>query len=252
LSQSPIRKVLSSIQTHHVQSLLMGGQACVLYGAAEFSRDIDLALLVNEANLERFQDLLTELQAERVAVPPFEPDYLLRGHAIHFRCQHPEARNLRLDVMSVMRGVDPFPALWERRTTILAPEGEAYELLSLPDLVKAKKTQRDKDWPMIRRLVEASYFAGRDAPSEPAIDFWLRELRTPDILIRATQAYPSQATQRLRERPLLSFAAAADHLGLTAALAEEERAERERDRLYWEPLRRELETLRRQERQRGG
>jgi hypothetical protein len=29
----------------------MGGQACVLYGAAEFSRDLDLALLPDPANL---------------------------------------------------------------------------------------------------------------------------------------------------------------------------------------------------------
>jgi hypothetical protein len=35
----PILRVLSSIRTHRVQSLLMGGQACVLYGAADFSRD---------------------------------------------------------------------------------------------------------------------------------------------------------------------------------------------------------------------
>jgi len=27
---------------------------------------------------------------------------------------------------------------------------------AIEDLVKAKKTQRDKDWPMIRRLIEAS------------------------------------------------------------------------------------------------
>ncbi len=36
---NPIRKVLSSMREHQVQCLLMGGQACVLYGAAEFSRD---------------------------------------------------------------------------------------------------------------------------------------------------------------------------------------------------------------------
>ena len=29
------------MRTNHVQYLLMGGQACVLYGAAEFSRDAD-------------------------------------------------------------------------------------------------------------------------------------------------------------------------------------------------------------------
>ncbi len=38
---NPIRKVLSSMRAHRVRALLMGGQACVFYGAAEFSRDKD-------------------------------------------------------------------------------------------------------------------------------------------------------------------------------------------------------------------
>ena len=43
--RNPILKVLSSIQRHRVRALLIGGQACVFYGAAEFSRDTDLAIL---------------------------------------------------------------------------------------------------------------------------------------------------------------------------------------------------------------
>ena len=35
--RNPILKVLSSIRAHRVHALLMGGQACVFYGAAEFS-----------------------------------------------------------------------------------------------------------------------------------------------------------------------------------------------------------------------
>jgi hypothetical protein len=42
LTQNPITRVLSIFQKHDVCFLLMGGQACVLYGAAEFSRDIDI------------------------------------------------------------------------------------------------------------------------------------------------------------------------------------------------------------------
>jgi hypothetical protein len=246
LIQNPIRKVLSLIQTNQVRALLMGGQACVLYGAAEFSRDVDLALLVEEENLQQFRGFLTEAQAEPIAVPPFELEYLHRGHAVHFRCHHPEANNLRLDVMEIMRGVDPFPLLWERRSTVLGPEGEVYELLSLPDLVKAKKTQRDKDWPMIRRLVEASYFADSADPSEERVDFWLREARTPDFLVALAPAYPEQTQSVVASRPLLSLAVQGDRPALEVALQKEEHDERERDRVYWEPLRRELERLRRQ------
>ena len=36
---NPICRVLSSMRAHRVHVLLMGGHACVFYGAAEFSRD---------------------------------------------------------------------------------------------------------------------------------------------------------------------------------------------------------------------
>jgi hypothetical protein len=74
----------------------MGCQACILYGAAQFSRDTDLAVAVNSENLSRLTDALSKLQAECIALPPFEGQYLERGHAIHFRCRHPvELENLR-------------------------------------------------------------------------------------------------------------------------------------------------------------
>ena len=77
----------------------MGGQACVFYGAAEFSRDTDLAILANSENLSRLKNALEDLQATVIAVPPFEAKYLRKGHAVHFRCHHPEASGMRIDVM---------------------------------------------------------------------------------------------------------------------------------------------------------
>ncbi len=49
---TPIRQVLSTIQKHQVQALLMGGQACVFYGAAQFSKDVDFLILAKEENFE--------------------------------------------------------------------------------------------------------------------------------------------------------------------------------------------------------
>ena len=132
------------MRAHRVRALLMGGQACVFYGAAEFSRDTDFAILADAENLARLRGALADLQAELIAVPPFELKYLRRGHAIHFRCQHPEALGMRVDIMSKMRGVESFSKLWPRRTTIELPDGLKCDLLSLPDLVQAKKTQRDQ------------------------------------------------------------------------------------------------------------
>ena len=165
---NPILRVLSSIEARRVRALLMGGQACILYGAAEFSRDTDFAVLASPANLTRLRRALDDLQAEVIAVPPFEAKYLRRGHAVHFRCQHAEAMGMRVDVMTRMRGVAPFPTLWARRNSIELPDGTCCDVMSLPDLVQAKKTQRDKDWPMVRRRSRPSSrtFGSR---SEPAV-----------------------------------------------------------------------------------
>jgi len=142
LIQNPILKVLSTFSRHNVKTLLMGGQACILYGAAEFSRDSDFVVLADEKNLELLRAALRELEAEVIAVPPFEVAYLEKGHAVHFRCRHPDVAGLRIDLMSVLRGVDPFEALWNRRQTIPLERGtELVPVLGLPDLVRAKKTQ---------------------------------------------------------------------------------------------------------------
>jgi len=225
--------------------LLMGGQACVLYGAAEFSRDTDLAILADVPNLVRLKRALDDLQAEVIAVPPFELRYLRKGLAVHFRCQHPEAPRMRIDVMAKMRGVEPFARLWRRRTTVESSTDIAYEVLSLPDLVRSKKTQRDKDWPVIRRLVEAHYFQNRAHPTQAQVEFWLRELRTPELLIEVARTRPRHCRRLVSERRLLLHAIGEETEKLERALAEEEAAVREEDRRYWRPLREELERLRR-------
>ena len=46
----------------------MGGQACVFYGAAEFSRDTDLAILASSENLAKLDKALTDLNAQVIAV----------------------------------------------------------------------------------------------------------------------------------------------------------------------------------------
>jgi hypothetical protein len=232
------------MRTHRVRALLMGGQACVFYGAAEFSRDVDFAILADAKNIARLRKSLAELRAEPIAVPPFDLKFLRRGHALHFRCQHPEAFRMRVDVMSKMRGVDSFAKLWKRRTTIAIPGGGKCDLLSLPDLVQAKKTQRDKDWPMIRRLVEANYFQNKNQPTMAQVRFWLAELRTAELLMETVASHPAAARLALAPRPLLRWALAGQMPKLAASLAAEELAERKTDRRHWLPLRKELEKLR--------
>jgi hypothetical protein len=180
-----------------------------------------------------------------IAVPPFDPAYLARGHAIHFRCHREDVRDMRVDVMSKMRGVAPFAELWERRTTIENSDLKI-SVMALPDLVQAKKTQRDKDWPMIRRLVDEHYFSKREAATERMVEFWFRELRTAELLIEAAQARQKLASTLSAIRPLLTHAINSDASAIESSLALEEAAERKADHDYWRPLREELQKLRRE------
>ena len=241
-----ILRVLSTIQQFDVPALLMGGQACVLYGAAEYSRDLDLAVLATDTALPRLSDAMQALHATVIAVPPFHAQFLARGHAVHFSVPDDASVPLRVDIMSRMRGVAPFEELWERRTTVTLPDyaqeaDVTLELMSLEDLVTAKKTQRDKDWPMLRRLVDASYDVARDGDaSESQAGFWLSELRSPEFLREAVQRFPLAAARSARH----AVAASVSGGDVVSALASEQAKEMALDRAYWEPLRRELETLR--------
>ncbi|MBL9136981.1 MAG: hypothetical protein JNK85_14010 [Verrucomicrobiales bacterium] len=151
-------------------------------------------------------------------MPPLSLEYLRRGHAVRFRCRHPEANGLRVDVMSTMRGVAEFPQLWERRTTLQGADGTIYELMSLPDLVRAKKTQRDKDWPMIRRLIEADRVACPGTPSPEQVRFWLREDRTPELLVALARQFSDEAKTLAKGlRPFLAAALRGDEEALKRA-----------------------------------
>ena len=75
--------------------------------------------------------------------------------------------------------------------------------------------------------------------------FWLRELRTPALLIEFARSAADVAPPVAVIRPLLNHAIAGDIAAVAAALRDEQEQEQEADHVYWAPLRAELEALRR-------
>ena len=246
MTPHPIHRVLSTLRTSNVRFLLSGGQACIVYGGAEFSRDADIVVLLTDENLDALCRALRELGAEQVFFPPLEAEALRRGHACHFRCQHPEAQGVRLDVMAVLRGCDPFPVLWRRREVLELPGVGEVPVLALRDLVQSKKTQRDKDWGHLRRLVEVDYLTRRREAGAEDIAWWLTELRTPRYLIELATAH-QDIVPRIASRPWLAEAVRQGEQAVELELVEEARRIRAEDRAYWQPLRQEqeLEQMRR-------
>ena len=215
----------------------------MLYGAAQFSKDIDFVLLANDGNRHRLELALSELQAERIAVPRFSVEVLERGHAVHFRCQASGIEGLRVDVMARLRGLPDFETLWNRRTTLEDTSGTTYEVLSVVDLVTVKKTQREKDWPMITALVESHYHNERTSATREKISFWLRECRIAERLVELARQFPVETSEEQEKRPLLMLAQSGTLENLRTALDAEVRAEQSRDREYWGPLKKELEQM---------
>jgi len=223
---------------------LIGGQACIIYGAAEFSRDSDIVVLCTPENLEHLRKALSSLKAELIYVPPLEAGYLKRGHACHFRCAARDVKNLRVDIMARLRGCGPFEELWKRKKTVTLKDGSKIDVIGLENLVQSKKTQRDKDWLMLKRLVENDMIVHKKNPSQNQISWWLRESRNAQRLVDLAKKYPQRTKECVIQRPLLSFALASDYRRVASAIQKEEMIERQKDIEYWTPLRKELEMLR--------
>ena len=224
--------------------MLIGGQACIVYGAAEFSRDSDFVILCTQRNLERLRQALDALKAKLIYVPPLTADYLGRGHACHFRCAAKEVKNLRIDIISKLRGCDTFDKLWERKNTVSLKMRGSIDVIGLRDLVQSKKTQRDKDWFMLKRLVDNDIILHKNNPSDDRVRWWLCESRDAGTLIELAKKYPEAAKECVADRWLLASANIPDMQKLNLQLRDEESSERQKDIEYWAPLKRELETLR--------
>ena len=180
-----------------------------------------------------------------IAVPPFEAKYLRRGHAVHFRCEDPEAQGMRIDVMTRMRGVAPFPTLWQRRTSIELADGD-----SLRGDGASRSGPGEED---AARQGLADGASPRSKPTSsrtaiarlrPRYASGCRELRTPELLIETAQRWPRALVAQLRHRPLLRHARPGRAALLASSLSAEEATERRADARYWAPLRAELERLR--------
>lgn len=226
----------------------MGGQACVLYGGAEFSRDLDLVIATHADALAPLRTALGALQAEVVAVPPLRPDLLERGHAVHFRCARADVARLRIDLLARPPRITDLAGLWARRATVPIPDGMAVPVMALSDLVATKKTQRDKDWATIGQLVEADMVRHRRTATPEQVLFWLQEARQADQLVLLAATYPEAATTALATRPLLTTAIKGDREALELELAQEQIRGKAADRAYWAPLLAELEEMRRAQR----
>jgi len=106
-----IANFFQSLSDRGVESLLISGQATVLYGAATFSEDIDLWINPTSENRDRFTATLRDCRARFYKLTPqLTVENLSRGHGFHFVLPGGKESDVFLDVMGSPPRVGSFGA----------------------------------------------------------------------------------------------------------------------------------------------
>jgi hypothetical protein len=186
-----IANFFRSLREQGVESLLISGQATVLYGAAAFSEDIDLWINPTAENCACFLAALRACQARYYKLtPPFEVAYLLRGHGFHFTL--PGETGGFLDVMGQPPRAGSFGTARGAAKWMDTDWGRVLTI-GIKELVELKKTQRLDDYPIISRLALAWFEHLDRAATATAADYrWaLENVFTLSELRRLFEAHPA-------------------------------------------------------------
>lgn len=247
-----MRALFRAFKRARVRTLVISGQAGVLYGATHFTQDLDLWIEPTGANLRRVVAALARLRARVYKLtPPLEISFLRRGHGFHFLVPQAGGPPLYLDLMGRPPRVGSFAAAYRRRERIRTPWGEL-PVVSIEDLVEIKKTNRPDDYEVIGRL--ALIRLARERRARPALVRWALEniFRAEDLWEAVERhgaalkgrGFPAAARpflaplRRGRAPTLRELAAASRAAALQAARLQA------RGRAYWLPRLAELRRLR--------
>jgi hypothetical protein len=238
--------VLRAFEEAGVRHLVVGGQAAVAYGVSQFTLDADLWVEPTARNLLRLRRALATLRARPRFLPPLELRHLKRGHGIHFTVPH-GTEIFHLDLLGKPPRVGSFAEAW-REATLVNWRGLKVRIVDVRRLVATKKTNRDQDYIAIQRLAELVFNQVRRDPQQrkSALDWLLRELRTPRLLKTITRSWRgAKAALQCSSRPAALLAASNASLAEIQASLDDEKAKYQQANLdYWRPLLHELRAIR--------
>jgi len=240
-----MRSLFRALDGEGVRYLVISGQACILYGASQFTEDIDLWIQPASSNLASFLRAMARVKARVYKLtPPITLKYVRKGHGFHFRI----GRDLFLDVMGRPPRVGRFLGAFSRAREFKTDWG-TLRVSAPEDLVLLKQTNRPGDYEAISNLVR---LRALEDTEDLAVLRWAL-LNTFDVADLVDFAL--RAMDKLRQWPprpalhaLLPVTAAArppDRRIRRAAqlLAVEMGEAQERGRRYWRPIVSELKEL---------
>lgn len=228
--------------------MLISGQATVLYGAATFSEDIDLWVEPKVDNWNKFLKVLGEVDARVYKLtPPVKMKYIKKGHGFHFqlRTKAEKPPYCFLDVMGVVPRARDFRSCF-KNVTYQNTDWGRLPVVGLRDLVEIKKTRRLEDYAIISNLVRIEYERLSTRRINTSDWRWIlnNSFDIDDILYYFETYSVARRVAKYIARPCVVTC-------LKGMLIEKARDQialeiedlRRDDRKYWEPVIKELKTM---------
>lgn len=246
-SDWPLEKVLRAFDAARVRYLIIGGQAAIIYGASQITKDADFWVEPTRRNFAALEKALISLNARLRFLPPLDIKYLRKGHGIHFTIPEPEG-DYYIDILGKPPRVSGFPAAY-KSAQIVKWHGFVLRVLDIPRLVATKKTNREQDYASIQLLAEMVFNTVRNKPHlrKGVISWLLQESRTPEHLIEIVRKWKGGlkiAPTCRREAVTLAVSDAVPEQ-IQTAIDKEKLTYQRANIEYWKPFLRELRLLRR-------
>ena len=185
------RKLFRSFDRRGLRYLLIHGQAAILYGASQFSEDVDLWIRPDSANARRLLMALADCDARvHKLTPRLVPSTMRAGHGFHFIVPD-RPQELYLDVMAVPPRVGAFDQAAARATAMDSEFGRV-PVVAVEDLILLKQTRRPGDYEVISNLVKLRV-GGR--PSREVLRWAARETFDPVEQARNLEALGRRASE---------------------------------------------------------
>jgi hypothetical protein len=245
-----MKSLFRAFEKYGVRYLLISGQACVLYGASQFTEDIDFWIQPKQQNFHAFLRAMAELKASVYKLtPPITQAYIRKGHGFHFRAES----DWYIDVMGKPPRVGDFRRAL-RKARKISTEWGMLTVVAQEDLVLLKRTNRPGDYETISNLVRQRL---SEEPGSRVLGWALSNtFDVADLVDYVLQAagklekWPSRPAIRallplregqthIQEKKIRS---AADHLLKEMAELQE------KGRRYWKPIIADLKRLQRRNR----
>lgn len=191
-----MRNLFRSFERERVRTLLIGGQAAILYGASHFTQDLDLWVDPAPGNWRAMLRALARVRATVYKLtPPLTPAFVGRGHEFHFLIPQGRRPPAYLDVMGRPPRVGVFRIAAGRAARFRTPWGEL-RVVGIADLVSLKRTNRPGDYEVISRLVKLR-LSEETRPGARLLDWALENCFRGEDALELVQQYGSLCTSSM-------------------------------------------------------